>query len=67
MRFITREEYATLRLYELDNNIWNAIERSLADAIGWDGAKRFLNKHMYDKVSALDCTGFDLLKSVKIL
>ena len=50
MRLITREEIKNIRVFELDNDVYNSIEARFVKAMGEKYAKRFMDRHLECKL-----------------
>lgn len=67
MPFITVSEFYTTRLYELDDRVYDRIERAFARVLG-DKAKRFMEMHMTSTVAQITCTDMvDAMSEIKVL
>ena len=57
MLVITYKEYETMKLYEMDNKLYNRIEKSFRRILG-DKAKILLEKHMTKTIKELSLNNY---------
>lgn len=68
MRFITVEEFDTLKVYELDNATYKRLEKAFAQVCGYAGAERLLAKFMEKTIREISVNSFvDVMSIIKIL
>lgn len=57
-RFITVQEFETMKLYELDNFTYKQIEKAFIKACGEKIAKKLLNKWIEKKLHEITCNSY---------
>ena len=68
MRFLTIEEFETIKVYELDNTTYNRIERAFIQQLGERIGKRILAKYLEAKLKDLTCQSYvDIMSIIKVL
>lgn len=67
MPFLTVAEFYTTRLYELDDRVYDRIERVFARVLG-EKTARFLEKNKTKTVAQITCTDIaDVMSVIKVL
>jgi hypothetical protein len=68
MKILTLSEYENIKIYELPNNIYNAIERKLTAATNETVAKKLLNKWLEKKLKDITCnSNIDFMSCFQII
>lgn len=68
MKFITIEEFDTMKIYELDDVTYKKIEAAFAKVCGYAGAIRLMNKFMEKTVREVTVNSYvDIMSILKIL
>ena len=50
MRLITKNELENIRVFELDNSVYNSIEARFSKAMGERTARKFMDRHLEYKL-----------------
>lgn len=67
MPYLTVQEFYSTKLYELDNSVYNPIERAFCKVLGEKG-KKFLYKHLDLTVAQLsENSAVDIMGYFKII
>jgi len=67
MPYLTVQEFYSTKLYELDNSIYNPIERAFCKILG-DKGKKFLYKHLDLTVAQLSAnSAVDIMGCFKVI
>ena len=68
MRFLTIQEFETIKVYELDNVTYNKIERAFIKALGERIGKMILAKHLEKRLKDLTCQSYvDIMSIIRVL
>lgn len=68
MKVLTYFEFDNLKIYALDNIIYNAIEEEFIKFLGERIAKKFMLEHLEITVRELSCNSFvDITKCFRII
>ena len=68
MKFLTIQEFETIKVYELDDVTYNKIERAFMKKLGERIGKRILAKYLETKLKDLTCQSYvDIMSIIKVL
>ncbi len=66
--FLTIQEFEEIKMYELDNILYNAIEMAFIKKLGEKIAKKILEKNLEKKLKDLSCQSYvDIMSLIRII